>query len=306
MSIPDLVGAGWREHAKDPAGVFDRMRRLVAEARAPGDVAPLAGLLTHVAGEHLGRFEEGLASLDALAARPACAAGSVEAKLVGRQKAALLFAAGRAADAEACLARSRSDAFPPASDRVRALAVAASALAGLRRTEEARDLFEEALSLAAYGPTASDPAAKALAITGNNLATELENRPVLDAAETALMLRAARAGLDFWRVAGTWLEEGRAEYRLSSSLRKAGDAAAALRHAARYLGIVEAHPDDASERFSAHEALARARLLGGDRTGARRDRDAAASALPAVEDASWREVLAQDLSALDASLGTPA
>ena len=219
------------------AACVDWSRRRGPRATSPRSPASL----THVAGEHLGRFDDGIASLDALAARPACPAGSAEAKLVGRQKAALLFAAGRAAGRRGAASRApaptRSRPRPIACGRSPSPPRRSPGCGGPRRPATCSRRRSPSRRTA---PRRRTRPRKALAITGNNLATELENRSALDATETALMLRAAQAGLDFWKVAGTWLEEGRAEYRLSSSLRKAGDASAALRHAERYLAIVDA------------------------------------------------------------------
>src|SRR5438477_192569 len=80
---------------------------------------------------------------------------------------------------------------------------------------EARGLLDEALGLAAYGPTAKDPAARSLAVTGNNLASTLESTANRTPAQTALMVRAAEIGLRFWSLAGGPFETALAHYRLS-------------------------------------------------------------------------------------------
>ena len=61
------------------------------------------------------------------------------------------------------------------------------------------------------------------AVAGNNLAATLEEKPDRDAFETEGMLTAAQGGLHHWKLAGGWMEEERAEYRLARSLLQAGD-----------------------------------------------------------------------------------
>src|SRR5581483_5972026 len=122
---------------------------------------------------------------------------------------------------------------PVASDKARVLAVAAAALAGQKRTKEAIRDWKLALELAQYGPKKTDPAARALAVTGNNLASALEEQADRTADERALMLEAAKAARRFWEIAGGWQEVERAEYRLCMSHLKAGEPSIALEHASK-------------------------------------------------------------------------
>ena len=54
---------GWADHGNDPQGVYDRLAEGLALAASPGDLPALAGLIVHVAGEHLGRWADGDALL---------------------------------------------------------------------------------------------------------------------------------------------------------------------------------------------------------------------------------------------------
>jgi hypothetical protein len=305
MTIDDLVSKGWDDHAADAEGVFARFPQGIALATSPGGAVALAGLITHVAGEHLGRFDDGIALLERLAASAKLEPASPEARAIARSQAALHLAAGRRHEAERLEERGRAGgAIPPASDRIRIFAVAASALAGRGLTAEAAARFDEALALASYGPTKDDPAARALAVTGNNLAAALEERPSRTPLETDLMVLAAETGLRFWSIAGGWVEIERAHYRLSNSLRLAGHAERAVRHARECLRIVLANGADPFESFHARDVLARALRAYGDAAGSRRERDAAAALVPALEpdaQASAREALAT----LDHPLVTP-
>lgn len=303
MTLDEFVSKGWQDHATDAAGVFARLPDGLALVTGTNQLPALAALTVHVAGEHLGKWNEGVALLDRIAALPAFDATSAAGKLVMRSKAVLHHCAGdREAEARAFAAGCSGGEIPEASDRIRVLAVAASALAYQKRLEEARADFEECVRLAAYGPKATDPAARALAVTAHNIAVEFENRPELTKDERALMIRAAYVSRDFWKIAGGWREAERAEYRLAMSHIKANDAAAAVRHATQCRKIVEENGSDAGELAFAREALSRAKLKGGDRDGAKFERDAMAGVVPAIADEGFRSFAADELRKLDADL----
>jgi hypothetical protein len=301
-SLDEFVGACWNDHATDPAGVFARFASGVSLVREARHVPPFAGIVVHVAGEHLGRWQEGLDILRVIAGPPLLA-DSPEGRALARSRAVLELCLGDRAAAQKSALAARSGASQPfASDLARILAIASAALAGQGRTAEAAAMFEEAMSLASYGPTATDPAARALAVTANNLASAFEERPNRTAAESALMVRAAEAARDWWGLAGTWLEADRAEYRLSSSCRHAGDGARALEHARRCLRIIEANGSDPYEETFAHEQLALAHRAMGDALTPRRERDAMASCAARVKDADSHAFCVDQLAALDRAL----
>jgi tetratricopeptide (TPR) repeat protein len=306
MTLDEFVAKGWSDHATDAEGVFRRLPEGLALVTERRHMPPFAGLVVHVAGEHLGRWDEGLALLGSLESLPAWDPATPEGKSVMRSESVLHLCAGRTAEAARCEAAGRSGGgLPAASDRVRVLAIVASALTGQRRLEEASRHFEEALALAEYGPGKDDPAARALAVTSNNLAVELETRPTRTSAERDLMLRAAKAGRRWWEVAGGWTEVERSEYRLAMSHLKAGEAAAALAAARRCREIVVKNGDDPFEAFFAHEALARAHHALGDEAAARREGDGAAALLPKIEEDS-RAYCEGESKKLDATLaGAP-
>jgi hypothetical protein len=256
MNLDEFVSKGWQDHAGDAEGVFARFPAGVALVSEAKHLPPLASLVVHVAGEHLGKWAEGLSILDRMGRLPVCDVATPEGKAVERSKAILHLCAGDVAASRAAEDRARAGGKDPApSDRIRVLAVAASALAGRDRVDEARAMLSEALALAAYGPAKSDPAARALAVTGNNLACALEEKASRTPAETGLMLQAATAGLEYWSIAGGWTETERAHYRLAMSHLKAGNPVSALTHAERCLSIVDANGADPDERKYALEAV---------------------------------------------------
>lgn len=298
MDWQALVGGGWQRHADDAAGVVATLRDAL-DTTPPADQAPaIAALVVHVAGEHLGRWDDGLALLDRLAAP----AGSAEARAVARSRAVLHRCRGDEAAAAAAVAEAVGDAFPDASHHARVDAIAASAIAAQRDLARAAAYFARAVRDGGDLPD-GDPAVRALAITANNLAVALEESPDRGPAGDALLRDAARAARGFWARAGTWINVERAEYRLAKAHLALGEPAVALRHAKACLAIVEEHDGDALERLFAHEAIARARHAGGDVSGARADAARAADCLDAIADAGTRRWCAGEIDRLRRDVG---
>jgi tetratricopeptide (TPR) repeat protein len=263
--IESLVQQGWSDHERDSAGVLERLGSALGRIVSSAEIPPVAALLTHVAGEHLGRWDDGLALLDRIAALPVHDASNPDGQALARSRAVLLLCSDR---------RSRAFEIIPDSPsaRIRVLAVAGSALAGQRRTAEGIALFEEALGLAAYGPDKTDPAARALAVTGNNLAAGLEERPGRTKDEDRLLELASKTARRYWEVAGSWVEVERAEYRLAMTYVALGRGDEALEHAQLALRGCEENDADASELFFAREALLKAHHVRGDHEKARAER----------------------------------
>jgi len=284
MSFDAFIETAWNDHADRPQEVADRLAASLSVVETPEHIAPFARLVTHVFGEHLGQWQRGIAVLESLGRLPACADGTPGAGAVLRSIAALGHAGG---DPAALDGLSRED-------RVSALAVAASAFTGRNGFGRAIATYAEALDLARAGLPAGSPALRALAVGGNNLAAALEEKPDRDAAETRGMLVAAEGGLQYWTLAGTWLEEERAEYRLARSRLQAGDAAGAVQSAQRCIAVCARNDAPAFELFFGHAALAMAQRAAGDAQACAATRGIAlelAAQVPAEE----RQWLASDL-----------
>jgi tetratricopeptide (TPR) repeat protein len=216
---------------------------------APQDIVPVARLLTHVYGEHLGQWTVGAKLLNSLRNLPAYD-GSVDCdRAINRSVAALLYAGG---DNSALLPLGNED-------QVSVLAMAAAALAGRHDLARALQTYSQALELANAGVPPDSPAVRALAVGGNNLAAALEDKNDRDPAQTQGMIAAAEGALKYWKLAGTWLEEERAEYRLSRSLLQAGRAQAAADSAQRCVELCELNQAPAFELFFGYAVLALAR-----------------------------------------------
>jgi len=288
MDFDDFISRAWDDHGADPAGVAARLQSEgLALATVAARAAPLSRLAHHVFGEHLARWQDGIAWQQQLAALPACAADAAAARAVRRHVASLALCAG-AADAR--------DAFG-VSDRIAITALAAASLAP-HDTARAVALLQQALAAAdAGGLPAGDPSHRALAVSANNLAATLEEKPGRSAAERELMILAAQAARRHWALAGGWLEIERAEYRLAMTWLQAGDPARARAHAQACLDLVQAQAAPALERFFAWEALGRAARAAGD-AGSHADALVQAQAAHAALDEAKRDWCQPSLDAL--------
>jgi hypothetical protein len=143
------------------------------------------------------------------------------------------------------------------SDQIRILAMASSALSE-RETNRSRQLLLKALDLARLGLEKKDPANRALAVTGNNLACALEEKKSKTPADRELMILAAKTGRGYWEVAGGWLEVSKAEYRLGMTYLEAGDRTKALKHAQICLEMCRDNKAGDLDMFFAFEILAKA------------------------------------------------
>lgn len=245
MQFDVWLNQAWADHAAQPAAVA---AHIAAEglrlARSDAHVAALMRLSHHLYGEHLGRWSEGRQLLFQLGTSdPAGPASGVAQRVFD----ASLALAGGLGDMRGALST---------SEGIRVSAHAAGALAERDPPRSGSLLREAALEFDTEHLPGDDPAARAIAINGNDIAMTLSEKLMRTDAERDLMLLGARIARDFWARAGTWLEVERAEYRLAISWLKAPDHAAARRHARRCLDVLREHEAPPLEWFFGFEALA--------------------------------------------------
>ena len=253
MEFEQFIRTAWADHGDHPDDVAERLALSLDRVEFAAHVAPFAGIVTHVFGEHLARFDDGVELLESMRRLPACHGQPEAVGVLSRGVAALRYASGE----ERAL-----DVLAP-QDRISVLANASGAILGRLEFVRAIAAYDEALQLASkYRPEAR--AQRSLAVAGNNLASGLEAKADRSAAETAGMLRAAEGALEYWALAGTWLETERAEFRLTRSLLQAGQAAAAVEHARRCIAICAANDAPPLERFFGEAVLAIAQRGAGD------------------------------------------
>jgi len=273
MEFEEFIRAAWAEHAEQPDDVAERLALSLDRVELPAHVAPFAGIVTHVFGEHLARYDDGVELLESVRRLPACNGQAEALGVLSRSVAALRYASGE----DRAL-----DVLAP-QDRMSVLANASGAILGQLDFGRAIAAYDQALRLAGkHAPEAR--AQRSLAVAGNNLASTLEQKAERSASETEGMLRAAEAALKYWAMAGTWLETERAEYRLTRSLLQAGQPAAAIDHAQRCLAICAANDAPPFERFFGEAVLAIAQRCAGDEPAFVKSRERALALFAQVPD----------------------
>ena len=252
------IDQAWTDHADDAAGVALRLPQLLDAVSTEDELIALGRLAHHVYAVHLAAWGDCLKFLAALARGPAFDVQGASGQTLRRWRASV------------GLASADGDVRPTLEPGER-IAVTAQAAATLEQHDIARatQLLQEAVAAAEATLLAdSDPAVRALAVAGNNLAASLEDKAERSADERALMILAAQTGRRYWARAGTWLETERAELRLAMTWLAAGDPAQARLHALACLAIVDAQPEPQPlERFFGHDALARAERAAGNLPG---------------------------------------
>lgn len=249
MNFEMFLEQAWKEHAADPQAVAEDLMSGAMLIQNDKHVVDFAALLTHVMGEHMGMWDEGVQALKYLI-RHNTINDNESAKQSIRRSIAVLELGQK----------ERNDVkdFSP-SDQVQILGTAASALAGQKHLSRALEFFREGIKVADSGALAEkDPAFRALAVAGNNLACTLEELEARTPEQNELMLLAAQTGRRFWEIAGTWLHVERAEYRLAMSHLKAALPEKALEHGRLCLAICEKNQAPALEFFFGWEAIAHA------------------------------------------------
>lgn len=247
MTFETFVNQAWSEHAKNTAQVAERLQTAADYIETPDQVPALVQLVTHVYGDHLGLWEEGIRLLKDLSRVEGMAESETAQTALKRSTAVLMIAADQLDSV---------DEFS-LSDQVRIFAMAAGALVSLGNFDRGSRFFEIALHKAKDALPSSDPAIRALAVTSNNIAAALEERPERQGDETELMLTAAQASRIYWEMAGTWLEVQRAEVRMASCYLAASNHESALRHGELGQEICETHRAAPEEIFWTFEVLAR-------------------------------------------------
>jgi hypothetical protein len=289
-TVDAFLKTAWADHGDRPQDVAERLSDSIGMIQAPEEFAPYVRLVTHVYGEHLGQWHVAVQLLDRLRSLPAFDASPAVATTIDQAVATMRFAAGEATALDAL----------PLEARVSALATASSALAARDELLPAIAALERALQLAEAGLPNGSPAARALAVAGNNMAAVLEGKTERDAMQTAAMLAAAEAGLKYWKLAGTWLEEERAEYRLARSQLQAGKARDAVASAQRCIAVCRRNGAPAFELFFGFAVLALAQRSAGDREASDANRAEAMRQLERVtsEERQWCGAELAELSAM--------
>lgn len=250
MNFETYLNQAWNDHANESQKVAAGFLSAISLIETTEQLAQLANLVTHVMGEHLAEWQDGVKILTTFSTNPHCLSKGETEKLLQRSVAVLELGKNKDHDVSEF----------SVSDRIRIMAAAASALAE-RDSGRAHKLFYNSLHLAEMGLDAKDPANRALAIAGNNLACIFEEKKNRSESDSELMILAAHTGRKYWELAGTWEEVTIAEYRLAMTYIQAKDGSRSRQHAQNSIEL--RRENKASDRFMffGYQALALAEKL---------------------------------------------
>ncbi len=246
MEFKQYIDQSWNKHATETNTVYESFNLGEQLITSNENIPVLARLITHVCGDHLGLWKSGEEKLEKLKQNPFYLTGTESELALNRSIAILRFCSGELKDIKAF----------SHSDQVRILAQAAGMIMERGKTEEAKKYFMQSLEQALHGLEKQDPAYRALAITGNNLACTLEEKVERSGAEAELMVLAAQAARKYWEIAGGPSEVASAEYRLSQSYLKANQVDKSFEHAQLSIEVCETHAASHLDFFFGYEALA--------------------------------------------------
>lgn len=245
MKLQTFIQHAWTDHATNPEGVASQIQDNFNLITTNDQVTEFVRLLTHVFAEHLGQYENGLQLLSKIQDLSFLEADSESGMAVKRSMAVMTVAQGK---------HNQLKQFTT-SDQIRVLTTVAAAFCGQGQVTKAKEHFDQALQLSENIFQENDPAIRALAVSGNNLAVTLEEKQFRSAEEDQLMILAALTGRKYWQLAGTWLHVERAEYRLAKTYLVSKHLDHALKHAKLCVQLVEENQADPIEHFFAFEIL---------------------------------------------------
>jgi len=245
MRFETYLDQAWALHGTQPETFAAELNSALPLVQTGDHLAQLVRLATHLFGDHLGRWTDGLNFLSGLQNNPKLVTGKETEMAILRGIEVMRMGSG--------LAPSLSSFS--SSDQAKIMAAASSAL-GEHDAKRAADFLNQARDLANAHLDAKDSANRALAVSGNNLAGALERKLNRSPQETELMILAAQTGREYWEIAGTWNQVAYAEYRLTMTFVQANDLAKALQHAQLFRDICIENKAEDRDMFYCYEALA--------------------------------------------------
>jgi hypothetical protein len=256
MDFNAYLDKAWNDHASDSLKVSKTFNEGLEMVETAEQLNDMAVLINHVMGTHLGQWQAGIVLLQSLHQHKAFSSETEAAKTVHRAVAAL----GLANNPQGNLQEHSQ------SEQIRILAMSSAALVDFD-VPRAHTLMKQAVGMAETSLDAKDPANRSLAVSGNNMASQLEEKPNRSADETDLMIFAARMARKYWEIAGTPVNVLLAEYRMAKSLLQAQQAEKARHHAQTCLEMCEANKGEAHHFFQGYEALAMTEKALGNQIG---------------------------------------
>lgn len=139
---------------------------------------------------------------------------------------------------------------------------------------------------------------KHFAISLNGKTWELLDKPNRSAEENEMMLYTAHASCYHWRQSGTGVHHQRGEWMIARVNTVLGYAETALRHASRAMELYHAHRKEMADfdLAFAHEVVARANALAGNKTEAQAHIRLAVEAGEKIADKEDRDIFFSDFN----------
>jgi hypothetical protein len=235
-----FINQSWQQHEAAPLQTYRQLEQALGEVEDTNHAERILPLMLHTSIGHLHTPKQFLTSLDKLE-------NGVATQCLARQRAKAV--AQYFVDQSTDLIEHLEDL-----DQRRVFAQIANELSAMNELEQASKWLAKA-AVEIESDEVTEPLARSIAITGNNLACQYEELEARSEAQIEHMLEAATLALEYWKVAGGWMQEERAEYRLAMSFLKADNPQQAKVHADRCEAICRQNGEDAFELFYAHDLL---------------------------------------------------
>lgn len=248
--LKEVIDKAWLNHGANPKLALQGLVDFTASEISDEDCGYFSELLIHVLGGHLNRYEETkevlielLAGRSETAKKPLYKGLAIVETCLGNHDEAGLY--GK----RACDGNFNETIFTDI------LARASFLTSHLKITDTSKTLFEDAISLSSRVLHTNDPAARSLAIAGNQFASFLEEKENLAKEEMELLILSSKTARKYWEITGGSLEIERAEYILAMSYLKVMDLEKASVHARNCESICLEENLGNLELFFAYEAL---------------------------------------------------
>ncbi|MDC1143040.1 hypothetical protein OAU50_08110 [Planctomycetota bacterium] len=265
MEFGEFISNCWARHRDETEAVAAELKAKIGDVANAQDALQYCNTVNHVYGVHLSNWGEAAdLCVKALAER-----GNDHA-LAGPygNLAVAQFMAGRHALSLVSAARAvQLTDMEPISMTIRTNILIASALVDEKRFDEAVVLYSSVLEMARSRGEEKLSSDRAVAITSNNLASELMSFEGREPRDDKLMLDAADAAHEFWKKAGNWVNEERAEYLLAQVHNAVGKFEEALQHAGRAIDLIQRNGEEVVDEAFINLAIAASFKGQGDRAG---------------------------------------
>ncbi|RXJ74079.1 hypothetical protein CS022_05420 [Veronia nyctiphanis] len=253
--ILDFVNKGWKYHDQESERLSGELESLDLSSLTSEDLTPLLALSNHTMGEHRNEWERAYAFAQK-------AVSSFDAdELSSRQHSKLAVAAFMSGD----VAKGHfeeAQAVVKAGDEGLAAVVEikvamSAALIAVGQIDDALHLFNAASTLSS-SLTEKHFADRAIAISANNLASDLLRVSPRTDAHDELITAAATLSLAAWRKCGTWINAVRGLYLLQYVENERGRFALTVDHGLEAIAVLDKNGGDDIEEAFIRLELARA------------------------------------------------